>query len=105
MSNSHMFTLIENGDVYEPKPVGLRSIFAANGRIAKVGQISAEKLTALGVDCQVIDATGCYVIPGLIDPHQHIIGAGGDEGFASRTPEVQLNEVLNAGVTTVVGLL
>jgi hypothetical protein len=45
------------------------------------------------------------VVPGLIDPHEHLLGAGGEEGFGSREPEVAFEEVVRAGITTVVGCL
>lgn len=38
-------------------------------------------------------------------PHAHIIGAGGEEGFASRMPEILAGQIVGAGITTVVGLL
>jgi beta-aspartyl-dipeptidase (metallo-type) len=45
------------------------------------------------------------LIPGLIDGHEHLIGAGGEEGFTSRLPEIPLEKIICAGITTVVGLL
>jgi beta-aspartyl-dipeptidase (metallo-type) len=53
----------------------------------------------------VIDASGCIVMPGLIDPHAHLVGAGGEDGFGSRMPEISFEQLIDAGVTTVVGLL
>lgn len=47
---------------------------------------------------------GLIAVPGLIDIHQHVCGGGGEAGPASRTPEAKLSELLNAGITTVVGL-
>jgi beta-aspartyl-dipeptidase (metallo-type) len=98
-------TLIENGTVYTPHFIGTPSILLAGDRIAKLGAIDATQVQALGLDCEVIDATGCSVVPGLIDPHAHLIGAGGEHGFTSRMPEIALHEIVSAGVTTVVGLL
>jgi beta-aspartyl-dipeptidase (metallo-type) len=45
------------------------------------------------------------VLPGIVDPHVHIAGAGGEGGPATRTPEIRLSELLLAGITTVVGCL
>jgi beta-aspartyl-dipeptidase (metallo-type) len=58
-----------------------------------------------GVTANKIDASGMVLVPGFIDVHAHLIGAGGQAGYATRTPEAQLSEIVNAGVTTVVGLL
>lgn len=44
-------------------------------------------------------------MPGLIDPHIHLIGGSGEKGFASATPPISAKELLAAGITTVVGLL
>jgi beta-aspartyl-dipeptidase (metallo-type) len=100
-----MFTLIENGAVYAPEPLGVQSILLVNERIIKVGAVDGAQLAALDVECLIVDATGCVVTPGFVDPHAHILGAGGEQGFASRAPEVPLRQLVAAGVTTVVGLL
>jgi beta-aspartyl-dipeptidase (metallo-type) len=102
---SVVFTLIENGLVYTPEPLGVQSILIANDRILKIGVVDSAKLAQLDVECTVVDAKGRIVTPGFVDPHSHILGAGGEQGFASRAPEVQLDELLRAGITTVVGLL
>jgi beta-aspartyl-dipeptidase (metallo-type) len=104
MSNTSLM-LIQNGDVYAPEPLGKQSVLLANSKILKVGMLDPEKLQDAGLDCEVIDANGCIVTPGLIDPHEHLIGAGGEEGFGSRMPEVTMREIALAGITTVVGLL
>ena len=45
------------------------------------------------------------IAPGLVDPHEHLLGGSGEEGFSSQTPEIFLREIATAGVTTVVGCL
>lgn len=98
-------TLIENGDVYRPEPSGRQSVLLVGEQIANVGQIDAGRVAALEMELEVIDATGCLVLPGFIDPHSHIIGAGGENGFASRMPEILMSQLVGAGITTVIGLL
>ncbi len=58
-----------------------------------------------GLEAEVINGRGLKLLPGLIDSHVHIAGAGGEGGPASRTPEMPLSRMLEAGVTTVVGCL
>jgi len=45
---------------------------------------------------QIVDATGKYVIPGIIDTHTHIALSGTNEGSNSITSEVNMRDVLNA---------
>ena len=100
-----MFTLIENGEVYTPAAAGPRSVLLSDNKILKIGAVDRAALEALGVETEYVDAGGCIVTPGFIDPHQHLLGGSGESGFASQTPEVALNEIVLAGITTVVGCL
>src|SRR5215204_267770 len=77
----------------------------ARNQIFKVGNISRKSLESAGIEVDVVDATGCIVTPGFIDPHQHLLGGSGEEGFASQTPEISASEIISAGITTVVGCL
>lgn len=54
---------------------------------------------------EVIDGEGKLIFPGFIDSHVHIIGGGGEGGFKTRTPELQLSELISGGITTVIGCL
>ncbi|HUQ87021.1 MAG TPA: amidohydrolase family protein [Vicinamibacterales bacterium] len=100
-----MLTVIRGGDVFAPAPLGRRDVLACGTAIAAVGAVDLRALDAIGVPYDVVDASGCVVVPGLIDPHQHLIGGSGESGFHSQTPEVRLSELLCAGITTVVGCL
>ncbi len=94
--------LIKNANLYAPEKSGKKDILIAGNQIIAVeDQIEVPK----GIDVKVLDITGLRVIPGLIDAHVHIAGAGGEGGPASRTPEMQLSHMLEAGVTTVIGCL
>src|SRR5215210_5596444 len=100
-----MLTLIENGEIYAPEPRGRGSVLILGDRVARVGEVDARAVEALGLELAVIDATGCLVTPGLIDPHEHLLGGSGEKGFSTQTPEIFLSELVGAGVTTVVGCL
>ena len=54
---------------------------------------------------KVIDIENKYLVPGFIDQHVHITGAGGKHGFASMTPEIKVTDLVKNGITSVVGLL
>lgn len=100
-----MITLIKNAEVYVPESLGRQSILLLNDKIAKIGEVSEESLAGLGVDYKIIEASGNIVTPGFIDPHIHLLGGGGEGGFATRTPEVQLSDLIQSGITSVAGLL
>ena len=100
-----MLILIENGELYDPVPRGKQSLLIANDRIEKVGRVDRRTLDALGVEHEVIDASGCAVVPGFIDPHEHLLGGSGEGSLALQTPEMFLREIVRAGITTVVGTL
>src|SRR5215472_933912 len=66
------------------------SILIKDGKIAEVGQsVKAPK------DAQVIDASGQFVIPGIIDCHSHIAAESINEGSVSVSSMVTMEEVLN----------
>jgi beta-aspartyl-dipeptidase (metallo-type) len=100
-----VFTVIEHGEIYAPEPRGIASLLMIGERIARIGAVDTAALRATGLPCRVIDATGKLVTPGLIDPHEHLIGGGGEQGFGSRMPEVPFADIVQAGITTVVGCL
>ncbi|SMC49829.1 beta-aspartyl-peptidase [Sporomusa malonica] len=98
--------LIRNGSIYAPEFLGEKDILIIGNKVIKIATaIDVGSLLRCLPDVEVIDAKGKVVVPGFIDQHVHLIGGGGETGFASRTPEIALSSIIKAGVTTVVGLL
>jgi beta-aspartyl-dipeptidase (metallo-type) len=96
--------IVDGGEVMSPAPLGCVAVVVANGKIVKTGRIDRERL--LGeFPCELVDASDAFVIPGLVDPHVHLLGGSGEDGFATQTPEVMASELLLAGITSVVGTL
>jgi beta-aspartyl-dipeptidase (metallo-type) len=94
--------LIKGAELYAPQPSGRVDLLLGGGRVLAVGSgLQAPE----GAECEVVDATGLTLIPGLIDVHAHIAGAGGEGGPSTRTPEMGLSRFVSTGITSVVGSL
>lgn len=101
-----MITLIKhikNGTVYAPEFLGKRDILLADKKVAAVEE--EIQITSNALKLEVIEAEGKIVIPGLIDGHVHIIGGGGEGSYRTRTPELMLSDVIQGGITTIVGVI
>lgn len=95
------FLLLKNADLYAPQHLGIRDLLIADTRIVHI----AEHIDIIGLPVQVIDLQGRIAAPGFIDRHVHLIGGGGQQGFASLVPDVTMSELVACGTTTVIGLL
>lgn len=94
--------LIKNAVVYAPELLGRKDIFIAGTKICKIAD-QIELPESLGVE--IIDGTDMILTPGFIDSHVHVLGGGGEGGFANRMPESSITDLTLYGITTVVGLL
>lgn len=66
------------------------SILVRDGKIADLGpNVKAPP------DAIVVDASGQYVMPGIIDPHSHIASESTNEGSISVSSMVSMEDVLN----------
>jgi len=101
--------IFRDGEIYDPVPRGVGAVVIVDGKIAAVGALqvaSIERaLASAQIEVEVVDARGCVLVPGLIDPHEHLLGSSGERGFSSRAPEIFCVELIAAGITTVVGTL
>lgn len=102
MNYQPRFTVISGGTIYSPAPLGKKDVLIAAGVIALIDE---QIEFSSSVPVERIDATGRMVFPGFIDLHVHVIGGGGEDGPGSRVPEIALDDLLSAGITTVVGVL
>ena len=98
-----MVTLIRGGEVFAPEPLGRKDILLAGGMIEAVAEPG--RIRVDGFEAETVDAAGKRVLPGLIDPHVHILGGGGEGGPATRAPEIRVEDIVASGVTTVIGCL
>ncbi|MGG7096735.1 beta-aspartyl-peptidase [Clostridium sardiniense] len=98
-----MIKVIKNIKIYSPKYLGEKDIVIVNDKIE--GIYESIKIPEDFINIEVIDGKGKYAFPGFIDAHVHLIGGGGEGGFKTRTPELQLSNITRAGITTVNGCI
>lgn len=95
--------LIKNAEIIAPQPLGKLDVVLAGNTIAAIGKDF--NLSGTNLPVTVIDASDYYLTPGFVDSLVHFIGGGGEGGFATRTPEMQLTDATLGGVTTAIGVL
>jgi beta-aspartyl-dipeptidase (metallo-type) len=91
--------LLKNVRLYAPESLGVTDILMIGDKVAQIGTNLEPVLGA-----EVIDASDLIGTPGLIDQHIHVNGGGGEGGPVTRTPEVQLSELIRCGITSLVGV-
>jgi len=84
--------LIKNGTVLTVTKGTLEAtdVLVKDGKISQIG-----KGIAAPAGAKVIDATGLFVMPGIIDAHSHIALDAINEGSNAITPEVRTGDGLN----------
>ena len=92
--------LIKNGHVFDPKNNidAVMDVAIADGKILEVAQnITSDSIA------KVVDASGLYVCPGLIDIHTHVFVGSKSKKFADGNYSLSPDDfTFKAGVTTVV---
>jgi beta-aspartyl-dipeptidase (metallo-type) len=97
------WVLLKGGHVFDPEDRGAVDVLMLGGEIAVVGPGLAAP-TGVGGG-EVVDVSGRILLPGLIDPHLHVMGASGMGGPTTRSTDLQIERIAGAGVTTVVSPL
>ena len=97
--------LIKNINVYAPEHLGNKDVLIIGDKIAKIEEAGCMPEIPYLTAEDIIDGSGKILTPGFIDCHVHILGGGGEGGFANRTPEATVEGLTKFGVTTVVGCL
>ena len=95
--------LIKNGEIYSPEYIGKKDLLICGNKIEYVGD--KIEINQTNLPLEIIDASNKLIFPGFIDSHVHILGGGGEGGFKTRTPEINVKDIVEGGVTTVVGCL
>src|SRR5262245_54479959 len=74
-------------------------IASRDGIIAYVGPAAGAASTIdIAADATRVDATGCIVVPGFVDPHTHVVYAGNrDEELRRRLSGATYEEIATAG--------
>ena len=85
-------TLIKNATVLTVTKGTLKNtdVLIQNGKITQIGQN-----IAVPAGATIVDATGKFLMPGIIDPHTHMMSDATNEGSLSVTSMVRITDVLN----------
>lgn len=98
-----MIYLIKGCRVYTPDYIGIKDVLIAGSKIE--GIYENIDVQDMPINIKVVDGKGKLMFPGLIDSHVHINGGGGEGGYHTRTPEIQLSSLIENGITSVVGCI
>src|SRR6056297_1245660 len=100
-----MNIIIKNAEIYTPNFIGKKDIVVLGDKLISIRDNIEEIFNVNFLNFKTINAEGKYIVPGFIDSHQHFLGGGGEGGFKTRTPEINLTDITIGGVTTAIGCL
>ena len=96
-------TLVRGIELPSLDQPGTKDLWIVGGRIfaiADAGEMPRE------IDVQTeIDGSHLVGLPGLVDPHIHILGGGGGTGYESYVDGPVVEDLLKVGITSLVGSL
>lgn len=92
-----MNILIKNGALVSPEKTVFSDVFIRDGIIERIGK----NIQVPEKNCETIDATGCFLMPGAIDPHVHLNLPSG-QGFSSDDFVSGSKAALLGGTTSII---
>lgn len=98
-----MISIIKGCDIYAPRHLGIKDVLLSGEKIEGIYDNLDIKNELINVE--IIDGKDKLLFPGFIDCHVHVMGGGGEGGYKTRTPEMQLSSLTEAGITSVVGCI
>jgi beta-aspartyl-dipeptidase (metallo-type) len=94
--------LLKGGEIFAPEPMGVCDLLLTPEKVL----LMRRQISAIPeYETEVMDCSGLLLCPAFIDQHVHLTGGGGEEGPQSRVPEMNLSELISAGIGTAAGLL
>lgn len=99
----NLIKVIKKINVYAPEKLGIKDVVIVDGKIEGIYDNIDIPDNFARID--KIDGKGKILFPGFLDCHVHIIGGGGEGGFKTRTPEISVISLIEAGITTVIGCI
>ena len=85
--------LIKHAEVYAPRSIGIKDVLICGGQIEAI----EDRISLPLPSCHVIDGTGKLLVPGIIDPHVHVTGGGGEGSFHTQVPPVTFSDLIQGG--------
>ena len=78
--------LFQNIDVYAPEYLGRKDVLTVYDKIVKIADAGTITADGLLSGAETVDGTGLVLTPGFVDCHVHVLGGGGEGGFANPHP-------------------
>ena len=95
--------VIQNGTLVNEGGATRGDLYIADGRIEDIVVRAEDQCHLAPEGCAVIDARGCYVMPGVIDTHVHFRD-GGEGGNPAGDFATESGAALAGGVTSVIDM-
>ena len=75
--------LFQNIDVYAPEYLGRKDVLTVYDKIVKIADVGTITADGLLSGAETVGGTGLVLTPGFVDCHVHVLGGGGEGGFAA----------------------